>query len=76
MGRGQRGDGNNENILAHGHKSVYGLDDVKNLPKLIADISKPNDCVLFMGAGDITKWANEMPELLMSYYEQNNRQSA
>ena len=29
---------------------------------ILEKICHPNDLLLFLGAGDVTKWANELPE--------------
>ncbi len=48
-------------IIGHGHRNVLPLNDVKKLPSLINEIAEINDSVIFMGAGSISKWANDLP---------------
>ncbi len=42
-------------------KTILSLDNPENLAKIISDLAKPKDLILFMGAGSSTKWANELP---------------
>jgi len=51
-------------LRAHGHRTVMPLNDVADLPDVINDLARPGDMVVFLGAGNITAWANEMPEKL------------
>ena len=51
-------------IKQHGHRDVRALSGWEALPELLAAEVRPNDFVIFLGAGDISKWANDMPELL------------
>jgi len=51
-------------LRAHGHRTVMPLNDVADLPGVINDFARPGDMVMFLGAGNITAWANEMPEQL------------
>jgi len=50
----------------HGHRDVHSLDKDENLPKLIASLAKPNDYVICLGAGNISKLAYELPDKLAS----------
>lgn len=43
------------------HHDVNVLDSSENLPEIIRNRCKENDIVMFLGAGDITQWAYEMP---------------
>ena len=47
-------------LEGHGHKCARGLDRLEDLPALIADIAEPGDYVICLGAGDITRHANEL----------------
>ena len=47
-------------LKANGHKDVYPVQR-DELAKLIADKANPGDLVLFLGAGDITAWAYDLP---------------
>ena len=53
-----------DGIRGHGHKDVQGLESRDALPALLADMVKPEDFVICMGAGDITAWAYDLPEQL------------
>lgn len=53
-----------EAIRKCGHRDVKILDSAENLPRLIADLAAPGDLTVCLGAGDITKWANALPEQL------------
>lgn len=53
-----------EGIKNHGHRDVHALPSRDELPHMIAKISNAGDYVICMGAGDITSWAYELPELL------------
>lgn len=51
-----------EAIREHGHKNVMALENAEALPGLIAEVSKSGDMVLCLGAGNITLWANSLPD--------------
>ena len=53
-----------EAIIASGHKDVRTLDNKDKLPSLINYIANKGDYVIFLGAGSISSWANEIPKLL------------
>ena len=53
-------------ITKAGHKNVIKLKDKNELPILIKDLAKTGDMVLCVGAGNITAWAKELPNLLKS----------
>jgi UDP-N-acetylmuramate--alanine ligase len=53
-----------EAIRARGHRNVKSLDTPEDLPALIADIAEPGDYVICVGAGNITAWAQALPEQL------------
>lgn len=48
----------------HGHRDVRALEVFDDLPKVIADIAEPGDYVIFLGAGDITVYANKLASAL------------
>ena len=50
-----------EGIGDHGHRNVLPLDNHKDLPSMINNLAKSNDTVICMGAGSISKWANDLP---------------
>jgi UDP-N-acetylmuramate--alanine ligase len=43
---------------------VMALEQPQNLAQIILGLAKPNDLVLFMGAGNITNWAYDLPNQL------------
>jgi len=51
-------------IRAHGHKHVLALPGENKLAELVAEIAQPNDFVICLGAGSISKWAAHLPEQL------------
>ena len=53
-----------DGIKKTGHKSVSGLASKDDLPEKIKKIAKSGDVVVFLGAGNITLWANELPKQL------------
>jgi len=59
-----------------GHRDVKNLDDVANLPQMIAELAKDGDIVICLGAGDITKWANALPGELEKLLSTVKKQSA
>tara|TARA_Y100000588_G_scaffold211226_1_gene225374 strand:+ start:193 stop:1644 length:1452 start_codon:yes stop_codon:yes gene_type:complete len=64
-----------EGLRYQGHKNVVPLDDPETLPILIQEIAKPGDFVVFLGAGNITHWANDLPQQLQ-FMSANNSSSA
>ena len=63
-------------IKAHGHKDVQILKSPDDLARMIADIGEPNDLVICLGAGDITKWAYALPAELDAAYAASKKQRA
>ena len=51
-------------LRARGHRHVLPLEDPEDLPGLIAEIAKPDDFIVCLGAGNITAWANDLPDAL------------
>lgn len=51
-------------LQAAGHKDVRALGSEADLAELIAQITRPGDMVLCLGAGSITQWANALPDQL------------
>tara|TARA_Y100000590_G_scaffold467964_1_gene648789 strand:+ start:2149 stop:3558 length:1410 start_codon:yes stop_codon:yes gene_type:complete len=43
------------------------LNSPKHLPKIIINNLRKNDLIIFIGAGDISKWANELPKRLKKF---------
>ncbi|NQV82229.1 MAG: UDP-N-acetylmuramate--L-alanine ligase [Rhodospirillales bacterium] len=53
-----------EGLERHGHRTVRALDGPKDLAETINALASPGDMVVCLGAGDITRWANELPDQL------------
>jgi len=51
-------------LREHGHRTVMPLLDPDELPEVIKDLARPGDMVVCLGAGNITQWANRLPERL------------
>ncbi len=50
-----------EGLRSRGHRSVLTLDSEAGLADLVRAHAEPGDLVIFLGAGSITKWANDLP---------------
>lgn len=48
-------------LKAHGHRHATALSNPAALAELIRGIAKPEDYVVFLGAGTITQWAYALP---------------
>ncbi len=57
-------DGYVAGAASHGHKDVRALENLDALPSALAGEIGPGDYVVLLGAGDITKHANRLPEAL------------
>jgi UDP-N-acetylmuramate--alanine ligase len=53
-----------DGLRQRGHRHVIALENEAALPGLIADLAKPKDFVVCLGAGNITAWANALPAKL------------
>ena len=51
-------------LRARGHRQALPLPAAEALPGLILDLAEPGDLVVCLGAGNITAWANALPEEL------------
>jgi len=58
-----------DGLRNHGHRNVRGLESEDALPALIADIAGDGDFVICLGAGNITAWAQALPEQLKALKE-------
>ena len=54
-------------IAAFGHKDVHVLETPDNLPSLIHEKASAGDLVICLGAGNITQWAQDLPEQLRQF---------
>jgi len=46
----------------HGHRTVLPLSGPEELAEIINHLAGPGDIVVYLGAGDITRWANALPD--------------
>jgi UDP-N-acetylmuramate--alanine ligase len=51
-------------LIQAGHKNAMILRHENDLPQTISHLAKSGDIVVFLGAGNITKWANALPQQL------------
>ena len=51
-------------LRMRGHRSVVPLENATALSGVVAEIARPGDFVVCLGAGDITAWANDLPAAL------------
>lgn len=57
-------DGLVEGLRAHGHRDARPLPTKEDLPQMLATMAEAGDFVICLGAGNITQWANALPEAL------------
>jgi UDP-N-acetylmuramate--alanine ligase len=48
-------------LKSRGHRNVQKIDDAAELAPLIAQMARPGDIVICLGAGTITQWAYALP---------------
>jgi UDP-N-acetylmuramate--alanine ligase len=48
-------------LKSRGHRNVQKIDDAAELAPLIAQLARPGDIVICLGAGTITQWAYALP---------------
>lgn len=65
-----------ESIREHGHKQALALKDRASLAATVAEIAKPGDCVVCLGAGSISQWAHELPGELQTTLDHTQRKPA
>jgi UDP-N-acetylmuramate--alanine ligase len=53
-----------EGLRARGHRSVVPLSDPAHLAEMVHAMARHGDYVVCLGAGNITQWANALPEQL------------
>lgn len=53
-----------EGLKKHGHHDARALPSPDDLATIIAEIAKPDDFVICLGAGSISAWANALPGAL------------
>lgn len=57
-----------EGIKGCGHRQALPLASFEALPEKIAELAKPGDMVVCLGAGNITQIANQLPESLNKFF--------
>ncbi|MBS7813555.1 UDP-N-acetylmuramate--L-alanine ligase [Roseococcus pinisoli] len=65
-----------DGLRARGHRSVVPLPEPSSLPEMINAMAKPGDYVICLGAGNITAWAQALPEQLAALQAQGGGQNA
>ena len=55
-------------LTHHSHRHAVAVSNLKELSKLVADNAQSGDLVIFLGAGNISSWASELPKLLCNEY--------
>ena len=65
-----------DGLRSRGHRHVLALDAPEALPVLISEIAKADDFVVCLGAGNITTWANELPDNLAEIWSGADQKSA
>jgi len=53
-----------EGLTRHGQRAATAIEGPEDLPAEIAEIARPGDLVVCLGAGTITQWANALPDQL------------
>ncbi len=53
-----------EGLIKHGHKNVQSVHERTELTSIIKKETSHDDIVIFLGAGNISDWANALPKLL------------
>ena len=51
-------------IKSGGHRDVQAIEGPQSIAPIIKEIAEEGDFVIFLGAGNITAWANELPDEL------------
>ncbi|MBD9525503.1 MULTISPECIES: UDP-N-acetylmuramate--L-alanine ligase [Paracoccus] len=51
-------------LIAHGHRHARAVIDEADLARLVGEQARPGDMVVCLGAGTISVWANNLPDLL------------
>lgn len=64
-----------DGLRHHGHRSVEPLESPEQLAPLINDTARTGDLVVCLGAGNISAWANALPEQLQELRGSDGGQS-
>jgi len=54
-------------LVRHGHRNVFSVDTEDDLEILIRRLAKSGDILVFLGAGTISVWANNLPKRLRDF---------
>ena len=54
-------------LVRHGHRNVFSVDTEDDLEILIRRLAKSGDILVFLGAGTISVWANNLPKRLSDF---------
>ena len=65
-----------QGIKNSGHRDVITLENEQTFANVIHEIAGTGDMVVCLGAGDITKWANDLPSQLDKLYQSAEIKSA
>lgn len=65
-----------EGLRDHGHKDVSYTPDLDTLADTLGSALRPDDIVICLGAGDITKWAYALPDLLTQHFAKIDQKTA
>jgi UDP-N-acetylmuramate--alanine ligase len=63
-------------LIACGHKNVTALPSREQLASLVSEQAQSGDFVICLGAGDITKWAYDLPADLETIFKSKQKQRA
>jgi len=65
-----------DGLRARGHRSVVPLPGPEHLAEMVHAIARPGDFVICLGAGNITAWAQALPEQLAILQKQRGGHAA
>ncbi|MEZ5758433.1 MAG: UDP-N-acetylmuramate--L-alanine ligase [Emcibacteraceae bacterium] len=51
-------------LQSSGHRGVKKINGPDDLPKMISEIAKDGDLVIYLGAGSVSQWAYDLPSAL------------
>ena len=63
-------------IKKYGHKDVNVLNNSSEIAQLMSEKAKAGDFIIFLGAGDITKWAYALPAEMEELSEASKKKQA
>ncbi len=52
-------------LISHGHRDARAVADLDALATLLRDEAKPGDILICLGAGTISAWANQLPDIMV-----------